>query len=237
TASDYGVTATVHSPPSLSGVLASETILWGNPADSSHDAQRLTAAEALECSEEETACENGGSRPSTIPADQREAFMTNPSGCGQGQLGLQVTSYQLPGKVFNASAPLPAITDCAGLPFAPGFSAEPTSHVAGAPTGLSTKLTIPQHEGPHDRATATMREARVTLPAGMQVNPAAANWIEPCSATQVGYRQEVDAQCPDGSKLGTAKILSPALPEAIAGAIYQRTPEPGHQLGLWLVAD
>jgi hypothetical protein len=237
TASDYGVTATVHSPPSLSGVLASETILWGNPADSSHDAQRLTAVEALNCSEAETACEAGGSRSSTIPADARKAFMTNPSACEQGQLGLQVTSYQLPGKVFNASAPMPPITGCAGLPFEPGFSAEPSTHRAGAPTGLSTKLVIPQHEGTEERATATMREARVTLPAGMQVNPAAANWIEACSAVQVGYHQEVDAQCPDGSRLGTAKIVSPALPEAIEGAIYQRTPEPGHQLGLWLVAD
>jgi hypothetical protein len=237
TASDYGVTATVHSPPSLSGVLASETILWGNPADASHDAQRLTAVEALNCSESENACENGGSRPSTIPVNERKPFMTNPSGCGSGQLGLKVTSYQLPGKVFNASAPLSPITDCSGLPFAPSFTAEPTSHVAGAPTGLSTKLVIPQHEGSDERATATMREARVTLPAGMQVNPGAANWIEPCSAEQVGYHQEVDAGCPDGSKLGTAKILSPALPEAIEGAIYQRTPEPGHQLGLWLVAD
>ena len=237
TASDYGVTATVHSPPSLSGVLESETILWGNPADESHDAQRLTAVEALTCSEVETACKNGGSRPSTIPVNGRKPFMTNPSGCDSGQLGLRVTSYQLPGKVFNASAPLTPITDCSGLPFAPSFTAEPTSHVAGAPTGLSTKLTIPQHEGPDERATATMREARVTLPAGMQVNPGAANWIEPCSAEQVGYQHEVDAGCPDGSRLGTAKIFSPALPEAIEGAIYQRTPEPGHQLGLWLVAD
>ncbi|MGN6558120.1 MAG: hypothetical protein ACTHLH_08945, partial [Solirubrobacterales bacterium] len=46
TASDYGVTATVHTPPSLSGVLASQTTFWGNPADSSHDELRLTSREA-----------------------------------------------------------------------------------------------------------------------------------------------------------------------------------------------
>ncbi|MGN6588618.1 MAG: hypothetical protein ACTHKT_14290, partial [Solirubrobacterales bacterium] len=59
-----------------------------------------------------------GSRPSGIPAGERKAFMTNPSACGQGTLGLAVTSYQLPGRLFTASASLPAITDCTGLPFA-----------------------------------------------------------------------------------------------------------------------
>ncbi len=82
-----------------------------------------------------------------------------------------------------------------------------------------------------------MREARVTLPQGMGVNPGAANWIETCSDSQVGYHQEVDANCPNGSKLGVATIKSPALSEPITGAIYQRAPRPGNQLGLWLVAD
>ncbi|MGN6588619.1 MAG: hypothetical protein ACTHKT_14295, partial [Solirubrobacterales bacterium] len=234
TASDYGVTATVHTPPAASGVLASETILWGNPSDESHDPLRLFAYEGAICVSG-TAC-NAPEGKREVPRDN-QAFISNPSACGQGTLGLSVTSYQLPGKVFSASAPLPAITNCQGLPFAPSFSATPTSHEAGAPTGLQTKLTLPQHSGANEPATATMREARVTLPAGMQVNPDAANWIEACSEAQVGYRQEVDARCPDGSKLGTARIVSPDLPEAIEGNLYQRTPAPGHQLGLWLVAD
>jgi hypothetical protein len=82
-----------------------------------------------------------------------------------------------------------------------------------------------------------MREARVTLPAGMQVAAGAANWIGTCSEEQVGYHQEVDTSCPDSSKLGTATIISPAIATPIEGAIYQRSPSPGHQLGLWLTAD
>jgi hypothetical protein len=238
TASDYGVTATVHSSPSLSGVLASEAILWGNPADSSHDAQRLTALEVVKCATPEVACEApGGERPSTIPVGERKAFMSNPSSCEQGQLALRVTSYQLPGKVFEKSAAMEPITDCSGLPFSPSFSAEPTSHVAGAPTGLETKLVVPQHLGEDERATATMREARITLPAGMQIAAGAANWIATCSDQQVGFHEEVDAACPDASKVGTATFTSPALPDAIEGAVYQRAPSPGRQFGLWLVAD
>ncbi|MGN6588651.1 MAG: hypothetical protein ACTHKT_14455, partial [Solirubrobacterales bacterium] len=233
-ASDYGVTATVHSAPGLASVLESETTLWGSPSDESHDPQRLTAKEALACLEG-TACENGGERK--LSSRNNQAFLSNPSACGPGTLGLAVTSYQLPGRLFTASASLPAITDCTGLPFAPSFSATPTTHKAGAPTGLKTTLTLPQHLGASEPATATMREARVTLPAGMGVNPEAADWIQTCSDSQVGFHREVDAACPNGSKLGTALIKSPALSEPIEGAIYQRQPTPGHQLGLWLVAD
>jgi hypothetical protein len=132
---------------------------------------------------------------------------------------------------------MPSISDCNGLSFAPNFEADPTSHEAGAPTGLKTKLVLPQHLKADERATATMREARVTLPEGMQVAAGAANWIGTCSDDQVGYHQEVDTSCPDSSKLGTATIVSPSLPVPIEGTLYQRSPSPGHQFGLWLTAD
>jgi len=242
TASDYGVTATVHNAPGLGALLRAKTILWGNPSSPIHNVERLTPFEAAKC--KGTACEAKndegviiGERASTIPADQRQAFMTNPSACQEGKVDFSVTTYQLPGQIFEASAPLAPITDCQGLPFAPTFSAEPTTHVAGAPTGLKTTLTLPQHLGPDERATATMREARVTLPAGLQIAAGAANWIGTCTEEQVGYHQEVDVACPDAAKLGTATITSPALSVPIEGEIYQRNPTPGHQFGLWLTAD
>jgi hypothetical protein len=232
TATDYGVTATVHSAPGLFPILNAETILWGNPSDPVHDPQRLLATEA-NCPG--IVCE--------IPEGEREvprtnlAFMTNPSACQEGAVGFAVKSYQLPGQVFEASAPLAPIGDCAGLPFAPTFEAEPTSHLPGAPTGLKTKLVVPQHLAGDERATATMREARITLPAGMQIAAGAANWIGTCTDAEVGFHQEVDAACPEDSKLGRATITSPALAAPIEGAIYQRTPTPGRQFGLWLAAD
>jgi hypothetical protein len=236
TASDYGVTAIVHDAPGLGAVVRATTTLWANPASSSHDDVRLTPIEAAQC-ESPATCKVPGGRPSTIPAADRKAFMTNPSACQEGSIGAEVTAYQLPGQVLTASAPLPSITNCTGLPFAPSFEAEPTSHVAGAPTGLKTTLKVPQHLGEEERSTATMREARVTLPEGMQVAAGAANWIGTCSEEQVGFHEEVDAACPDSSKLGTATFISPAISMPIEGTIYQRTPRPGHQLGLWLVSD
>jgi hypothetical protein len=233
TAGDYGVTATVHSSPGLLPLLNAEATLWGNPTAPIHDPQRLLATE--QGCPGATACfDPDGKRE--VPRTNR-AFMVNPSACQEGSAVFAVKSYQLPGQLFTASAPLAPITDCTGLPFAPSFEAEPTSHVAGAPTGLKTKLVLPQHLGAEERAIATMREAGVTLPAGMQIAAGAANWIGTCSEEQVGFHEEVDAACPDASKLGTATITSPDLPEPIEGTLYQRDPRPGHQFGLWLTSD
>jgi hypothetical protein len=234
TASDYGVTATIHRSPGQGSLIEAKTTFWGSPTDPVHDPQRFTAAEALHCYASATACETPGGKRSVLPAP---AFMTNPSACQESSVDFAVKSYQLPGQVFSAAAPLPAIADCHGLPFDPVFSAEPTSPVAGAPTGLKTQLVLPQHLDPDERSTATMREARVTLPAGMQIAAGAANWIGTCSEAQVGFHEEVDVACPDRSKIGTATITSPALPGPIKGAIYQRSPTPGRQFGLWLAAD
>jgi hypothetical protein len=237
TAGDYGVTAIVHDAPGAGALIEADTTLWGNPASNAHDEERMTPKEVGECPQGIACKAPGGKRPSSISAAERKGFMTNPSACQAMNISFEATAYQLPGQIFTASAPLEPITDCTGLPFAPTFTAEPTSHVAGAPTGLKTKLVLPQHLGPDERATATMREARVTLPEGMQVAAGAANWIDTCSEAQVGFHQEVDADCPDGSKLGTATFISPAISTPIEGTIYQRAPRPGHQLGLWLTAD
>jgi hypothetical protein len=235
TASDYGVTATVAGASGVVSLVGAETILWGNPASSIHDKQRLTSLEANIC---ETACEApGGERASTIPLAERKSFMTNPSGCQSGEVGFAVKSYQSP-SVLAASAPLPPITQCEGLAFEPRLEARPTTDVAAAPTGLKSTVAIPQHLGEEERATATMREARVTLPEGMTINPAAADGLAVCSDSQVHFHEEADAQCPAASKLGLLEIKSPDLPLPLRGAVYQRSPQgKGNLFGLWLVSD
>jgi hypothetical protein len=236
TAGDYGVTATVHSSPGLTELLEAETTIWGNPADASHDEQRMTTIEAIECGNG-TACKAPGGKRASGLDPETIVFMTNPSACQPQSVGFAAKSYQLPGKVFNATAPLASTTDCVGLPFDPSFTAQPTNPTAGAPTGLKTTLKLPQAEDPKSKGTATMREARVTLPEGMTIAAGAADGLAACSDEQVGYGQEVDAACPDASKLGTATITSPALSEPLEGALYQRTPVKGRLFGLWLVTD
>jgi hypothetical protein len=233
TASDYGVTATVHHSPGQTSLIAAKTIFWGNPTDASHDELRLTADEGG-CPSS-TACKAPGGKRAV--ARTGKAFMTNPSACQKGSVSFDVTGYQAPGRVFSATAPLAPIVNCQGLPFEPTIDAQPTSRVPGAPTGLQTRLVLPQHEGAGGKSTATMREARVTLPAGMQLAAGAANWVGTCSDAQVGFHEEVGSACPDSSKLGTVAIKSPALLRPLEGFVFQRVPSPGHQFGLWLVSD
>jgi len=234
--SDYGVTATVYGSSGFVSLVSAKTTFWGNPADAIHNKERLTPIETLNCSSG-TACEApGGERESGLDPT---AFMTNPSACQSMEINVVAKSYQLPGQVFTANAPMDPITACQGLPFAPSFEATPTSRMAGAPAGLQATLRLPQQspEAVDSPATATTREARVSLPGGMSIAAGAADGIAACTEEQVGFHQEIDASCPDASKLGTASITSPALPQPLEGAIYQRTPTPGHQFGLWLVTD
>jgi len=234
TGSDYGATATVSNPTGQAALISATTVLWGVPADPSHDEQRLTPQEALLC-ETGTACEApGGKRSSSLVP---RPFITNPTACEEQRVGFTATSYELPGEVFEASAPLPATTGCEDLLFQPSLRIEPSSHIAGAPTGLSAVLTIPQTGSINTRATSALRKARVTLPEGMTIAAGAANGLEACSASQVRLGEEAQSECPVASKLGNATFVSPDLPETLHGAIYQRTPEAGHLFRIWLVSD
>jgi hypothetical protein len=234
TASDYGVTATIRRAPGMAAVIEARTTLWGEPTDPSHDEQRLTTLEAARCTTG-TACEAPeGKRASGLDPT---VFMTNSSACQSQSVGLAITSYQVPGQTITANPPLPDIVGCEGLPFDPSFEAQPTNPVAGAPTGLQTTLHLPQVEDVDSKGAATLREARIAFPEGMTIAAGAANGLAACSDEQVGYHQEVDAACPDASKLGAVEISSPSLSEPLNGWVYQRTPRPGRLFGLWLVSD
>jgi hypothetical protein len=238
TAGDYGITASAQSAPSLYPLLESETIVWGNPADPSHNNLRMTPREATSCVDH-TACEAPGGERSPEELGPI-AFMTNPSACGPWSMGFELTSYQLPGPSFSGETPMQPgpVSQCEGIPFAPSLEARPTTDVAGAPTGLSSSVKLPQGSDPSAPSTATMREARVTLPEGMTINPGAADGLAACSDQQVHLHEEVDAACPDASKIGSLKIVSPALEKPLQGAVYQRSSGgKGNLFRLWLVTD
>lgn len=232
-AGDYGVTATIHRAPGMAAVIEANTTFWGNPASQTHDKERLSPFEVA-CSGRPECTPPPGGHPSGLDPT---VFMTNPSACQSQLVGIAITSYQVPGQTITANPPLPSIEGCEGLPFEPSFEAHPTNPVAGAPTGLNTTLHLPQVEEVNSKGTSTMRAARITFPEGMTIAAGAANGLAACSGEQVGFHQEVDAACPDASKLGAVEITSPSLPEPLNGWVYQRTQRPGHLFGLWLVSD
>jgi hypothetical protein len=239
TAGDYGVTATVHNASGQGALVSAKTTLWGVPASPAHNGKRLTTFESLLCPiiapPGGFPCfAPGGERPSGL---QPKPFVNNPTACEEQEVRFRATSYQLPGQIFTADTSLPPITNCDELAFEPSLQIEPTSQRAGAATGLHAKLRIPQTDEVNLPATSAMRGAKVVLPEGMTLNTAAANGLEACSDQQVALGEEVASKCPPASKLGTAVFVSPALPEPIHGAIYQRSPVPGNLFRIWLVTD
>lgn len=226
---DYSLVASIEGAASAAGLLEATTTLWGVPAAPSHDDLRLTPLEA---------------REHELPQYGREAglpeapFLSNPTDCSlQRQIAVTARSYQLPDRPSTMSAPFPQINGCGSLDFSPSFTTIPTNSEAAAPTGLDAELVIPQDETPQGLATSALKSARVILPPGLTINPAAGSAVEACSPAQVGFGEERPSACPDAAKIGSAEMIVPALPKPLHGSVYQRTPEPGHLFRFWLVTD
>jgi hypothetical protein len=226
---DYSVIATAEGLPSATGLSEATTTVWGVPAAEVHDEERITPEEAID----------GESPPGGRELSAPEVpFLSNPTDCSlQREVVVTARSYQLPDQPSTMSAPFPQINGCGSIKFEPTFTATLTNPEAAAPSGLDTELKIPQNETPQGNATSTMKSARVTLPQGFAINPAAADGLEACSAAQVGFGKNVASNCPDAAKIGTIEAEVPALEETLHGSVYQRSPEPGRLFGLWLVAD
>jgi hypothetical protein len=226
---DYSIVASAEGTSAAAGLISVKTTVWGVPAAPVHDQFRITPKEALE----------GGAPPGGRESGLPEApFLSNPTDCSlERQISITAVSYQLPEQPASKTIPFPKITGCGKLAFDPTFTAIPTNPEVSAPTGLETELKIPQDETPKGLATSTLRGAVVSLPEGMTVNASAGDGLASCSAQEVHFEENVPAQCPDAAKIGTAEIDVPALERVIEGAVYQRTPEPGHLFRFWLVSD
>jgi hypothetical protein len=226
---DYSLVAAVEGAPSAAELISASTTFWGVPADPVHDVLRLTPQEAF----------NQELPPGGRPSGQPEIpFLSNPTDCSlEREITVTVVSYQLPSKPSTMSAPFPEIGGCEKVKFDPKFSAIPTNPEAAAPTGLDAVLTIPQNEASNGIATSALRGARVTLPAGMTINPSAGNGLAACSAEQVGFGTTNNSSCSDAAKIGSVELDVPALEKTLNGAVYQRTPEPGHLFRFWVVTD
>jgi hypothetical protein len=227
---NFGLIGTAESLPSASGLSEATSTFWGVPSASVHDKDRITPEEAFH---------------GNPPAGGRQVtpsgpFLSNPTDCSLvRQVRVTARSYQLTAdqQPPSVSVPFPQITGCGKLDFAPTFTTVPTNPEAAAPTGVDTELRVPQNETPQGLATSTLKSARVTLPPGFAINPAAADGLAACSAAQVGYGQNLAASCPDAAKIGSIEAEVPALEKPLHGSIYQRTPEPGHLFGFWVVAE
>jgi hypothetical protein len=226
TGGDYGVVVSVNNISQIFGFLGSEVIFWGVPADPSHNNMRgwgcLAATTGIQ-----------GYGPCVAPVLPRLIpFLTLPTSCS-GPVGMRTTveadSWSEPSVFKNreslleedSGGPL-GLLGCNRLPFEPSISVAPDGSAASTPSGLTVGVHVPQEGAlnPTGLAPADVKDTTVTLPAGIQISPAGADGLEACSLAQIGLEEHADPSCPEGSKVATAEIHTPLLPNPLVGEVY-----------------
>jgi hypothetical protein len=161
----------------------------------------------------------------------------------------------------SASAAAPAATGCDEpsfvSQFAPSLDMRPTpatgSSKADAPSGFTVELDFPQTNDLTDSSSTfdpsvpnapALKDATVTLPAGVSISPSAADGLDGCSdlpgpGDLVHYETTDPVSCPDASKIGSVVASSPLLAqrdpvtdevlgaEPIGGDVFIVKPHPG----------
>ena len=226
TGGDYGVVVSVNNISQIFGFLGSQLTFWGVPADPSHNNVRgWGCLEATFGTQGYGPCE-APVAPRLIP------FLTLPTSCS-GPAGMRTTveadSWSEPGVFKNRESLLEEIpgeplglVGCNRLPFEPSISVAPDGQAASTPSGLTVGVHVPQEGAlnPTGLAPADVKDTTVTLPAGIQISPAGADGLEACSLAQIGLEEHADPSCPDGSKVATAEIHTPLLPNPLVGEVY-----------------
>ncbi len=205
-------------------IYGSELAVWGNPADAVHDPYRGHCLDAIRSKRELISL---GNCPSGIAPEDQVALLSMPRSC-PAQIFTHFDSRAwLNGGSDEGTATTPGALDCAALGFDPAFAATTTSPQSEAPTGLDTSIEVddPGLLDPEGRAEADISRVEVELPAGMDVNPSAANGLGACSRAQLQSATPTAPGCPEASKLGEVEVTTPLLEEELGGSLYLATPD------------
>ena len=206
---DYGVIATVRGINAAAPVFGASLHLWGVPADPSHDFDRFGPS----------SLEPG---PSGLP---RKPFLRNPTSCtGPVTTTVHATSWSEPNEPVTAESQSPATTGCAAVPFAPSLSLAPDTRRAGSPAGFNIDLNVPQNENPDGLASSDLKDVAMTLPAGVAINPAAADGLSGCSDAEFAVSSSDAGHCTNASKIGTLEIKTPLLENPLTGSLFLAAP-------------
>lgn len=216
---DYGVTATLTNISEGQAFVWSKVTLWGVPAAAVHDAQRGPQWTCLGDLDPAN-CSGGGASAGIAEA----AFLTNPARCGARDVSrLRGASWLHPLDVVEISYTVASpLQHCERQQFAPALSVTPGTATADAPTGLDVDLALPYSAVPRGLAAPPLDDVRVTLPAGMTINPGSAAGLQACTDEQLRLGSKAPVSCPGASKIGTAQATTPVLPDQLTGSVYLR---------------
>jgi hypothetical protein len=198
--------------------------------------------------------------------DGNGTFLTTPSTChGQAfsESGseystlLRAASYEEieAGESFPNGAgaylesPIPPGTSpksCNTIPYTPSLAVAPGTEETNAPAAPQVSVSVPQLQNPEGQDQSATREAQVTLPPGMGINPSAAaasNKLKTCENNQFVLHSTAPITCPPESRIGTATITAAQLPEGnLEGNVYigkQESSDPtsGNEYRVFIDAD
>jgi hypothetical protein len=167
-----------------------------------------------------------------VPADvsgegPRGALLTNPTSCGaEGpRTALSLDFVEEPGLASSALTSLRPTIGCGLLAFEPTIAAGPETTAADSPTGLLAEVHLPQSEDPDGLAEAQLKQAVVSLPPGLVLDPSVTNGLQACSLARIGMSATgvADAEapsCPEASELGTVEVDTPLIDHPLPGSIY-----------------
>ncbi len=243
--SDYGITSTSHDVLALGAnpIFNVQAQIWGDPSSDDHALIR-GACERLGFRPDG----KGGTEPCTIE-QQKTAFLTVPGDCSGSPLTFRALadSWEEPGPEHEAryeSADLAgnpvSIGDCQGVQFDPEARIEsrPTTNLTDSPSGLDFDLRQPQEMDLAGRSRAALKDALITFPTGMAVNPSQAGGLAACDPGQIGlttplgqspaHFTKAPQSCPGAAKIGTVEVATPLLVERDAEHRVLRDPESGN---------
>ena len=242
TGGDYGVLVSVNNIAQLARFTRSQVTFWGVPGDPRHNSSRgWNCLRGLECDPSES-----------LPSNQNvTAFLTLPTSCeGPWRASMSGDSWEEPGQfttpfgytLHDATSPALTLDGCNKLNFEPSLSVAPDGQAGSTPTGLTVGLHVPNQATltPTGLAESDTRDTTVTLPLGVQLNPAAADGLLSCPLEDVGLESAGPSTCPEDSKVATVEIKTPLLPNPLVGAAYlaaQNANPFGTLVALYIVAE
>jgi hypothetical protein len=178
-----------------------------------------------------------------LQANVAHAYLTLPSVCaGPLSYGLALTSWQ--GSTLSrtttshdAEGPLP-LEGCTLRSFHTAATVRSLNDRASSPTGLDFDLDVDQSSltdnttekgrlRPGVQAPSQVKEAVVTLPEGVTVNPSVAAGLGVCTAAQLEAetaRSDPGSGCPNASVIGDVTVATPLFPEPLRGGLFLAEP-------------
>jgi hypothetical protein len=134
-------------------------------------------------------------------------------------------------------------TGCATVPFEPELEVSPGATEVDSPAAPTVDTKLPFITGGKTQSESHLRNAEVSLPQGMGLNPSSANGLQACTDEQFNMHSRASTACPGASEIGTVEIETPTLPAgSLKGPMYlgqqlSRDPTSGNEFRFFVDAE